>query len=210
MKHSERPLLIGFAGSSGVGKTTLLERAIPRLEAEGLEVGVVKHASHGFCADRPGKDSHRLYAAGARAVALASRGAMAVFQRSSCAASGSEPGLDEALEALPAGLDVVLVEGFAWTAIPRFVIVKGGEMPRREHLESGPVIRIVRTREPAAAEVFDVPASAVEEVLRYVRRSGLRGGRGPCRGTAAAGPGPAMTGVISPVRGAFEHRHRDG
>lgn len=210
MNHPERPLLIGFAGSSGVGKTTLLERAIPRLEAEGLEVGVVKHASHGFSADRPGKDSHRLYSAGARAVALVSRGAMAVFQRSSGAASRSEPELDEALEALPAGLDVVLVEGFAWTAIPRFVLVKGCETPRREHLESGPVIRIVRTREPAAEEAFDVPASAVEEVLRYVRRSGLEGGRRPRLVAAAAGAAPPMTGVISPIRGAFEHRHRSG
>jgi molybdopterin-guanine dinucleotide biosynthesis protein len=51
---------------------------------------------------------------------------------------------------LPSGLDVVLVEGFAWEPIPRFVLVSPGQTPRREHRESGSVLRIVEVAEPPA------------------------------------------------------------
>ena len=63
--------VVGFVGPSGVGKTTLLERLVEALSRRGLAVAAVKHASHGFLADRPGKDSYRLYEAGAEAVAVA-------------------------------------------------------------------------------------------------------------------------------------------
>ena len=78
---TEGPLVVGFVGPSNVGKTSLLERLIPALAARGLSVAAVKHSSHGFAADRPGKDSHRLYTAGAAAVALISREQLATFTR---------------------------------------------------------------------------------------------------------------------------------
>ena len=46
---------IGIAGRSGAGKTTLIARLIPELNRRGLAVSTVKHAHHGFEADRPGK-----------------------------------------------------------------------------------------------------------------------------------------------------------
>jgi len=128
--------VIGIVGSSGVGKTTLLERLLPALESRGIAVGAAKHASHGFLADRPGKDSHRLYEAGARAVALISTEQVAVFRR----LDGSlvrPPALADALAALPPSLDFVLAEGFAWEPIPRVVLVGPDETPRSEHLECG-------------------------------------------------------------------------
>ena len=57
---------------SGTGKTTLLERLIPRLVARGLRLGVLKHTHHAFDMDQPGKDSHRLRQAGATQVMAAS------------------------------------------------------------------------------------------------------------------------------------------
>ena len=58
------PVVVTITGSSGSGKTTFVERVLPALRDRGLSVGTVKHASHGFTADRPGSDSARHAAAG--------------------------------------------------------------------------------------------------------------------------------------------------
>ncbi|HXT51259.1 MAG TPA: molybdopterin-guanine dinucleotide biosynthesis protein MobB, partial [Thermoanaerobaculia bacterium] len=57
--------VVGVAGWSGSGKTTLLERVVPALVADGLSVVVVKHDAHGLALDVAGKDSDRLFRAGA-------------------------------------------------------------------------------------------------------------------------------------------------
>jgi molybdopterin-guanine dinucleotide biosynthesis protein B len=134
---------VGVVGRSGSGKTSLLELLIPHLTERGLAVGTVKHTSHGFLADRPGKDSYRLYESGAASVALISRQQLATFTRRSADAS---PGvsLDTALTSLPRGLDVVLVEGFSWEPIPRFVLVPDAESPNPDHLSRGEVMGILR------------------------------------------------------------------
>ena len=49
--------VIGIAGWSGAGKTTLISRVIPYLREQGLRVSVIKHAHHDFDVDVPGKDS---------------------------------------------------------------------------------------------------------------------------------------------------------
>jgi molybdopterin-guanine dinucleotide biosynthesis protein B len=133
------PCVIGVVGASGAGKTTLLERLLPALRAQGLAVAAVKHASHGFEADRPGKDSQRLYEAGADAVALVSAAQVATFARP----RPGGPRLHDALAALPPGLDLVLVEGFSWEPVPRVVLAAPGDARLREHLRSGEVIAVL-------------------------------------------------------------------
>lgn len=59
------PPLISVVGSSGVGKTTLLEKLIPELTRRGFRIGTIKHDVHGFEMDKPGKDSWRHKHAGA-------------------------------------------------------------------------------------------------------------------------------------------------
>jgi len=152
--------VIAVVGDSGAGKTTLLERLLPALADRGLRVGVVKHASHGFEADRPGKDSHRIFGAGAWAVALASRAQIAVFARRP--PESAEPvSLAEALERLPAGGDAVLVEGFAWEPVPRVVVVRAGAEAAERYTRPGPVLEVIaaRARAPRRDEGGD-PASA--------------------------------------------------
>ncbi len=136
--------VISVVGFSNTGKTTLLELLISRLLARGLAVGAVKHTSHGFSADHPGKDSHRIYHAGARAVTLVSRDQIATFRRR----EPTETSLREALAEMPADLDLVLAEGFAWESVPRFVLVRAGDEPARRHTESGPVLAVIEVAEP--------------------------------------------------------------
>jgi molybdopterin-guanine dinucleotide biosynthesis protein MobB len=130
---------VAVVGASGAGKTSLLEDLLPALRGRGFAVGAVKHASHGFEADRPGKDSQRLFGAGADAVALVSAAQVATFAR-------PEPGgprLRDALAALPPGLDLVLVEGFSWERIPRVVVAAPGDARLPEHLRSGEVVALI-------------------------------------------------------------------
>ena len=58
--------VIGFAGWSGAGKTTLIVRLIPELNRRGFSVSTIKHAHHNFDLDQPGKDMVRASRRGRR------------------------------------------------------------------------------------------------------------------------------------------------
>lgn len=133
--------VVSIVGRSGSGKTALLERLLPELGRLGLRVGALKHTSHGFDADHRGKDSHRIFHAGAEAVALVSRTRLASFRRLD---AGDEPSLAEALSALPPGLDLVLAEGFSWEPLPRILVLPEGERPLAAHRVRGRDLRVVR------------------------------------------------------------------
>src|SRR5215475_7073855 len=64
--------VIGLAGWSGAGKTTMIVRLLPELVRRGVSVSTMKHAHHGFDVDQPGKDSYRHREAGATEVLVAS------------------------------------------------------------------------------------------------------------------------------------------
>ncbi len=64
--------VIGFCGYSGSGKTTIIERIIPMLARRGLAVAYLKHDAHGLTVDREGKDTDRIFKAGARVIAAGS------------------------------------------------------------------------------------------------------------------------------------------
>ena len=99
--------MLGVAGWSGAGKTTLIEALLPRLRARGLRVSTIKHAHHGFDLDTPGKDSFRHRAAGAHEVLVASGRRWALLHE----VEGAEPTLSALLARL-SPVDLVLVEGF--------------------------------------------------------------------------------------------------
>ena len=102
--------VLGFAAFSGTGKTTLLEKLIPRLNEAGLRIGMIKHAHHNFDVDKPGKDSYRLRKAGARQMLIASSKRQALMTENQFE---QEPRLDELLPRLNMdAIDLVLVEGF--------------------------------------------------------------------------------------------------
>lgn len=101
--------VVGFAGYSGAGKTTLVERLVLELRHRGLRVSVVKHAHHSFDVDHPGKDSYRHREAGAFEVVVASNRRL-VLQRQF--EQEAELSVHHLIAELYDGVDWVLVEGF--------------------------------------------------------------------------------------------------
>jgi molybdopterin-guanine dinucleotide biosynthesis protein MobB len=187
-------LVVGFVGPSNVGKTSLLERLIPALAARGLAVAAVKHSSHGFAADRPGKDSHRLYTAGAAAVALISREQLATFTRREESA-GEDVSLDAALGGLPGGLDVVLAEGFSWEPIPRVVLRTDADEPPRAHVESGEVLEVVTLPGARDGGRPDLPDALIDSLAQTLAARVARPDR-----VAASGAPPLATRPIDAGR----------
>ncbi|WP_424810670.1 molybdopterin-guanine dinucleotide biosynthesis protein B [Roseococcus sp. YIM B11640] len=110
--------IIGLAGWSGAGKTTLVVKLLPALIARGITVSTVKHAHHEFDVDQPGKDSfeHRQAGAAQVLVSSAKRWALMTEHR-----GAPEPPLAELLGKLNP-VDLVLVEGFKREALPKIEI----------------------------------------------------------------------------------------
>lgn len=99
--------VIAIVGAQGSGKTTLIEKLIPVLQAQGFSVSTIKHTHHHQIElDVPGKDSHRHRLAGASEVIVASDTGWARI------AASAEPASLQILLGQLRPVDVVLVEGF--------------------------------------------------------------------------------------------------
>ena len=110
--------VFGFAGYSGTGKTTLIERLIPRLVERGLRVSLIKHAHHAFDIDKPGKDSYRHREAGASEVLITSAQRWVLMHE---LRGEPEPDLATQLSRM-SPCDLVLVEGYKRADIPKLEI----------------------------------------------------------------------------------------
>ena len=69
----KKPVIIGFVGRHNSGKTTFIEKLIKLLKEEGYKVISIKHDPKGKAEiDKEGKDSYRMFQAGADQVILVS------------------------------------------------------------------------------------------------------------------------------------------
>jgi len=100
--------IIGLAGWSGAGKTTLIAKLIPIFNQRGVSVSTLKHAHHAFDVDRPGKDSFVHREAGAMEVLVASVNRWALMHE---LRGAREPRLDELLSHF-SPVELILIEGF--------------------------------------------------------------------------------------------------
>jgi len=111
------PPAISFVAKSGTGKTTLLEKVIAELKARGWKVGVIKHDAHRFDIDHPGKDSHRLTAAGADTMLISSPEKLAIVKKHS-----KSPPIEELIATYFADVDIIITEGFKKSGLPKIEI----------------------------------------------------------------------------------------
>jgi molybdopterin-guanine dinucleotide biosynthesis protein MobB len=108
-----RPKAFGIVGKSNTGKTELICRLLEWFSAQGLKVAVLKHSHHQNLGD-DGKDTGRYRQNGARLVALAAPGLLQITR-----ASAQEPPLDAILAELAPGADLILVEGYKTSHLPK-------------------------------------------------------------------------------------------
>jgi molybdopterin-guanine dinucleotide biosynthesis adapter protein len=110
--------VFGIAGHSGMGKTTLLERVLPELQARGMTVSLIKHSHKDLDIDHPGKDSYRLRKAGCTELLLTGRRRWALMHE---LRNEAEPSLPYLLSRLQA-CDLVLIEGFKQGRFPKMEV----------------------------------------------------------------------------------------
>ncbi len=118
--------VIGFAGRSNSGKTTLVEKLISGFTKQGLRIAVIKHVHHAFDFDVPGKDTYRHKKAGAASVILASRERLAMVKD-----TPKELSLEDIISRHIDGVDLIIVEGFKRSRIPKIEVYThlSGEPP---------------------------------------------------------------------------------
>jgi molybdopterin-guanine dinucleotide biosynthesis protein MobB len=156
---------LSFVAKSGTGKTTLLEKLIAELKRRGRKVGILKHDAHRFEIDYPGKDTHRLFSAGADAVAIASPEKIALIER----CDGAPP-LETLLARLFGETEIVLTEGFKRGPLPKI------EVHRRERSDSlicrgeahDPTLVAVVSDEPLELDVPVLPLDDVGAIADFV------------------------------------------
>ncbi len=126
MAASGKIPVIGIAGRSNSGKTTLIERLVPLLKKEGLRVAVIKHTHHDLEFDVPGRDTYRYKQAGAVTAILASQSGIGIVKHLE-----EELPLDEILSSYAGDADMVIVEGFKHEKFPKIEVFtrQSGEAP---------------------------------------------------------------------------------
>ena len=113
--------IIGLAGWSGAGKTTLIAKLIPAITSRGFTVTTVKHAHHAIDVDNPGKDSWSSTAvAGATEVLVASEKRFALMHE---LRGETEPRLPALLAKL-APVDLVIIEGWKREPHPKLEVFR--------------------------------------------------------------------------------------
>jgi len=100
--------VISIVGIHNSGKTTFVEAVIKILSRRGYSIGAIKHDPKGKArTDTPGKDSYRMYNAGAKQVILASPGKITSYIRD----EEYDPS-DIINRYMIDGLDLIIIEGF--------------------------------------------------------------------------------------------------
>ena len=119
MKNSQKPVLIAVSGVKNSGKTTLIEKIIPRLNEKGLKVATIKHDGHDFGGDVEGTDTYKHRKAGAYGTAIFSKNKFMMIKEQKYTS-------EEELIGYFNDADLILLEGFKNSDYPKLEIIRKG------------------------------------------------------------------------------------
>jgi molybdopterin-guanine dinucleotide biosynthesis protein MobB len=111
------PQIISIVGKPRSGKTTLLQGLIAELKQRDLRVATIKHSTHEFKLDSPGKDSWLLAQAGSELVVFNSPQSLAYIRK-----VDKEVNLDELSHLVGEDFDIVLTEGYTKERCPKIEV----------------------------------------------------------------------------------------
>ncbi|MFZ3171183.1 MAG: molybdopterin-guanine dinucleotide biosynthesis protein B [Carboxydocellales bacterium] len=112
--------VISLVGKSNVGKTTMLEKILREIKKRGWKVATIKHDTHGFNIDKPGKDTWRHAEAGADTVVISSPTKFAMISKVE-----EELTLDQIAETIT-GVDIIITEGYKRGNKPKIEVFRSG------------------------------------------------------------------------------------
>jgi molybdopterin-guanine dinucleotide biosynthesis protein B len=153
--------IIGLAGWSGAGKTTLVAKLIPSITARGLKVSTLKHAHHAFDVDQPGKDSYMHRMAGATEVLVSSQNRFALMHELRGAPELSLPQLLAKLSAV----DLVIVEGYKRDPHPKLEVYRASVGKPLIHPDDPHVVAIASDIELPQARVPRVSLDDTDAII---------------------------------------------
>lgn len=185
---AEVPPIVAIVGRKNSGKTTLLVAVAAELKRRGVRVASVKHGHHDFEIDHPGRDSWRhVHEGGVEAVLFLASGKLAMVMN----LPGEEPSVEQMVGRHfgDRGYDLILVEGFKMSALPRIEVHRrgGAEGPLESSGDpAGPYLALI-TDDPAlrascpviplAGSTADAPhIRAVADLLAGIAATGGRSG----------------------------------
>ena len=153
--------IIGLAGWSGAGKTTLVAKLIPSITARGLRVSTLKHAHHAFDIDQPGKDSYMHRMAGATEVLVSSQNRFALMRE---LRGAPELALPELLAKL-APVDLVIIEGYKRDPHPKLEVFRASVGKPLIHPDDPHVVAIASDTELPQARVPRVALDDTDAII---------------------------------------------
>lgn len=162
-KHCNRPVAaekaVAIVGPANSGKTGLICRLVAWFQAQGLEVAVLKHSHKANLGDQ-NKDTGRYRGAGAGNVALAAPGLLQTTRF-----LPADPPAQEVLAAWSPQADLILVEGYKASSLPKIALV--GSNLEKVVSEDARVIALVSS-EPWKSPLPVFTPQQVAELGRFI------------------------------------------
>lgn len=115
----DKPLIIAISGVKNSGKTTMIEKLIPKLINKGIKVATIKHDGHDFDCDIDGTDTFRHKKAGAYGTAIFSKNKFMIIKE-------QKNTTEDELISYFQDCDLILLEGFKYSNYPKIEIIRKG------------------------------------------------------------------------------------
>ena len=115
----DKPLIIAISGVKNSGKTSMIEKLIPKLINKGIKVATIKHDGHDFECDIDGTDTFRHKKAGAYGTAIFSKNKFMIIKE-------QKNTTEDELISYFQDCDLILLEGFKYSNYPKIEIIRRG------------------------------------------------------------------------------------